>query len=242
MKIEYHDTLPSTIQYCELLDLSQVEEFTFVVARQQTAGIGQRGNHWEAAPGQNLSFSLILHPTFLPIADQFQLTKALSLGITDWLQRLLPQHCVSIKWPNDIYVGLEKICGTLTLAKISGSTFASSNSGVGVNINQTTFSDWIPNPTSLSLLTGQTYDLDALMDLLAQALQVRYEQLRADIHAPDAEYFSLLLNRGIPARYLYRGKEITATIDGVSHYGHLLLHTPEGQQLVCQLKEIKSLL
>ena len=91
MKIEKFDTLPSTNQYCELLNLSETEEFTVIVARTQTAGIGQRGNHWEAEPGKNLTFSLVLKPTWLPIADQYQLTKAVSLGIADYLMPLIKE-------------------------------------------------------------------------------------------------------------------------------------------------------
>ena len=104
MKIEKFDTLPSTNQYCELLNLSETEEFTVIVARTQTAGIGQRGNHWEAEPGKNLTFSLVLKPTWLPIADQYQLTKAVSLGIAEYLMPLIKEgdRRVRIKWPNDI--------------------------------------------------------------------------------------------------------------------------------------------
>ena len=65
MHLQTFATLPSTNQYCELLDLSQTEEFTVIRALQQTAGIGQRGNHWESEAGKNLTFSLILKPDSL---------------------------------------------------------------------------------------------------------------------------------------------------------------------------------
>ena len=122
MKIEKFDTLPSTNQYCELLNLSETEEFTVIVARTQTAGIGQRGNHWEAEPGKNLTFSLVLKPTWLPIVDQYQLTKAVSLGIADYLMPQITEgnKRVRIKWPNDIYVDNRKICGILITHRIAG--------------------------------------------------------------------------------------------------------------------------
>ena len=128
MKIEKFDTLPSTNQYCELLNLDETEEFTVIVARTQTAGIGQRGNHWEAEPGKNLTFSLVLKPKWLPIADQYQLTKAVSLGITDYLMPLIAEGHgrVRIKWPNDIYVDDKKICGILITHRIAGGQIAAS--------------------------------------------------------------------------------------------------------------------
>ena len=79
------DSLESTNKYCEALDLAEVEDFTCYWALEQTAGIGQRGNHWEAEAGRNLTFSLVLHPTFLPADRQFKLTEALSLALSDFL-------------------------------------------------------------------------------------------------------------------------------------------------------------
>lgn len=242
MHIEYHDTLPSTNQYCELLDLTQVEEFTVIAAHQQTAGIGQRGNHWTSDPGENLTFSIILHPTFLPIASQYQLTKAISLGITDFLSPLIPSdHKVSIKWPNDIYVDHCKICGTLITNKICGATISTAIVGIGININQTAFPQWVPNPTSLSLLTNRRYQTEELLPTLVDAIQQRYLHLKDNPTSPDTAYLSQLLNLGTPARYLYQEREITATILGVNHFGHLQLRLTNGEEIVCQLKEIKTI-
>ena len=150
MKIEKFDTLPSTNQYCELLNLDETEEFTVIVARTQTAGIGQRGNHWEAKPDKNLTFSLVLKPTWLPVADQYQLTKAVSLGIADCLMPLIAEgdRRVRIKWPNDIYVDNNKICGILITHRITNGQIAASVVGIGLNVNQQTFPDWVPHLTT----------------------------------------------------------------------------------------------
>ena len=88
MTIHPFDSLESTNKYCEALDLAEVEDFTCYWALAQTAGIGQRGNHWHASPGKNLTFSLVLHPSFLPADRQFKLTEALSLALVDLLSTL----------------------------------------------------------------------------------------------------------------------------------------------------------
>jgi len=240
MKILTFDSLPSTNQYCELLDLNQYEEFTVINAIEQTAGIGQRGNHWEAAPGKNLTFSIILKPTFVPIADQFQLTKTISLGITDWLKTVVPkEHVVKIKWPNDIYVDQKKICGTLTSAKINGTQIASAISGIGININQTQFSSWIPNPISLvQLLKEETTPEDALQGVL-EAIRKRYNQLKGNLEAPDNEYLENLLHIQEKRQYIYHGRVIEAAIKGVNRFGHLELLCATGETLCCQMKEIQ---
>lgn len=244
MKIIYFDSLPSTNQYCELLDLSKVEEFAVYAALEQTAGIGQRGNHWDSEKGANLTFSLILKPSCVPIADQYQLTKTVSLGITDWLKTLLPPsltHSLSIKWPNDIYIGQKKICGTLITTKLAQGIISSAIVGIGLNINQTSFAEWVPNPTSLSLITSLHYGLTDLLPQLIDSIERRYHDLQQNLHAPDADYLQLLLNRGIEKQYEYHGQMIRATIQDVNRFGHLCLTLADGNNITCQMKEIKFL-
>lgn len=243
-KIQQFDSLASTNQYCELLNLPEVEEFTVIVARSQSAGIGQRGNHWEAEPGKNLTFSLVLKPVFLPVADQYQLTQAVSLAVADWLAPLVPQGAsrVRIKWPNDIYVDNNKICGMLITNRVTGDRLSANIVGIGLNVNQRVFPDWVPNPTSLSLLTGREWPLEELLTGLLAAIQTRYEELRREpLGSLEAPYLARLLRRGEKATYLYQSQTIEATITGVNRFGHLQLVTPAGEQLSCQMKEIQFL-
>ena len=241
----YHifDSLESTNKYCELLDLDEVEEFAVVCAREQTAGIGQRGNHWESEPGLNLTFSIVLHPRFLAAAKQFGLTQALSLGVCDWLRLHLATIAAEplIKWPNDIYVDGRKICGMLTSVHLSGDRVASAVCGIGLNINQTRFPDWIPNPVSLVMLTGHSLPLREALEGLTECIQRRYEQLRTDATTIDACYHGLLYRRGLPTLFLHHGRTLRATIEGVNAYGHLQLLSDDGTHLSCQLKELQFL-
>lgn len=242
MIIETFDSLPSTNKYCELLDLSQTEEFSVIYARQQTAGIGQRGNCWNSQPDKNLTFSLILKPTFLPAAEQYMLTKVVSLGITDCLQSLIPGgNIIKIKWPNDIYINDHKVCGILISNKLSRTQLSASIVGIGLNVNQTEFPSWVPNPISLKQITGEELSLRPLLENIVQAIQTRYRQLPTNPAILDQEYLSRLLRLHQPARYLCHGEAITATIQGVNQYGHLLLTTSEGRPLTCQLKELTFL-
>ena len=241
MKIVKLDSTESTNRYCEALDLAEVEDFTCYWALEQTAGIGQRGNHWEAEPGKNLTFSLVLHPTFLPADRQFKLTEALSLALVDSFSPFTFHLSPSVKWPNDIYVGKRKICGTLVSTRLQGSQIAAAVCGIGLNANQTVFPDWVPNPTSLALLTGKEYELEPLLKKLLACIEKRYNDLKAG-QDPEQEYLARLLNINVPARYIYNEKEITATLTGVEPHGHLLLTASDGRHLSCGMKEISFLL
>lgn len=237
MKIEKFDSLESTNKYCEALDLAEVGDFTYFWALAQTDGIGQRGNHWASAPRKNLTFSLVLHPTFLAASRQFQLTEALSLALVDFLSIFHFPSTISIKWPNDILVDGRKICGMLVSTRLQGSRLASAVCGIGLNVNQTEFPSWVPNPTSLALLTGKTYDLELMLHQLLDCIEQRYRDLQAD-HNQKEEYLAHLLNLGVAARYLHNGVETTATITGVDPYGRLLLTADDGRVLCCGMKEI----
>ena len=83
-----------------------------VVASYQTAGKGCGTNSWESERGKNLTFSLLIHPEGMPANRQFHITEAVSVALCELLEGYI-YNKVEIKWPNDIYVGDQKICGVL---------------------------------------------------------------------------------------------------------------------------------
>ena len=170
---ECHSTNSLALQHCQ--QTQTPAEGTIIITSNQTAGRGQRGSTWSSEPGKNLTFSMILKPTFLSIPDQFFLNIFVSLGIYDYIKNVSNLN-VSIKWPNDIYIGSKKICGVLIENQIQGQWFTHSVIGVGLNINQQAFE--LPTPTSLSLETGQEFDLNEELEKLLKVLEARYLQLR----------------------------------------------------------------
>src|SRR5580698_3487655 len=109
------DKVNSTNSFAiELIKESPQHEGCVIWAKEQLAGRGQRGAAWVSEPNANLTFSIILKPQFLPITEQFQLTKAVALGIAGFVSHCLEDYVhVKIKWPNDIYVKNCKIAGIL---------------------------------------------------------------------------------------------------------------------------------
>ena len=253
--IRWFDTLESTNNYCKLLGPRSVGEFTVICARRQTAGIGQQGNVWVSEPGKNLTFSLILKPTFLAAEDQYNLTMALALAVAETLEQQLsaPHSPLSafrfplsaqIKWPNDIYIGDRKVCGILVTNQLSGGHIASSICGIGLNVNQMQFPDWVPNPTSLLLESpsGQNpFDLDAVLGAVLDNILRRYSQLRqpSEFGTLRADYLRRLYRLGVEADYIHDGQPLRATITGIDRYGHLQLTTASGTHLSCAMKEIR---
>ena len=146
MRIKWFEELDSTSS--ELLrHIGDYDNLSVVAAVNQTAGRGQRGNRWISAPGDNLTFSLLLRPEALPAREVMALTCYATLVVRDALRAEgVP---AVIKWPNDIYVGKRKICGMLVENGLEGADIAWSVIGIGINLNQTVFPGGVQNPTSL---------------------------------------------------------------------------------------------
>ena len=92
-------------------NINLLEPWTVIEAYSQTAGRGQKGNSWEAAPGMNATFSMLISRPRVSVKEQFYISEAVSLAIVDTLEQYATGF--SIKWPNDIYHGDNKICGIL---------------------------------------------------------------------------------------------------------------------------------
>jgi BirA family biotin operon repressor/biotin-[acetyl-CoA-carboxylase] ligase len=233
------DEIPSTNDYVkDLFKCFMLVESAAVVADFQTSGKGQDGNGWESERGKNVLMSIVYYPDFLEVARQFFFSMTVSLGIIDCLKKVLPEHEIFIKWPNDIYVGDEKIGGILIYNEIMGDHYEYAVAGIGINVNQKSFSKDIPNPISLASLTGKEHEIPELVRQLISCLDDRYEQLRRlDLEKIRSEYYSNLLGFEEERQYEHKGQIIEASISGVNDFGHLQLESGSGK-IECDLKEI----
>lgn len=226
--INYLPTCQSTNDIAaHLIATDSVLDGTVVITGNQTAGRGQRGNQWEAQPGQNLTFSVILQPTFLQAADQFWLNIAISLGISDWLATYVGDR-LKIKWPNDLYVQQRKIGGILIENTLYGYTIAWSVVGIGLNINQTRFQT--PTATSLTNETPNDDDfvLPELLPTLLESLERRYFALRTGQRdVLKTNYLQLLFRYQEKSEFLANGERIRGTIIGVEETGRLAIQVGE---------------
>ena len=134
--------------------ISEIDNLSVVSALEQTKGRGQRGNTWLSLAGENLTFSLIVKDFRIKSNEQSAISQATALSLT----KLLGRYGIEarIKWPNDIYTGDNKICGILIENSLKGMEIDWSIIGIGLNVNQTSFPEHLPNPTSMRLCTGNS--------------------------------------------------------------------------------------
>jgi len=213
---------------------------TVVMALNQTEGRGQQTNTWESESGKNLTISLILRPDFILAQDQFQVSMIISLGVSDYLRAYTED--VSVKWPNDIYIGDKKIAGILIEQAIMGAYLSHSVCGIGLNINQSKFISDAPNPISLNILTKKEYNLeDELLKLLA-AIEKRYFQLFNDGgEIIEQDYLKSLY--WINEVHSFKDEEGTFSgkIIGISEFGQLQIEDEQKKIRTYNFKEVSFL-
>lgn len=225
----------------ELLLKEKLSEGTVVIARNQTAGKGQRGNSWESEEGKNLTFSVVLYPKFIPITEQFILSKIVSLAVKQTLSKYT--NNITIKWPNDIYWNEKKICGILIENSLSENKIESCVIGIGININQTAFVSDAPNPTSLKQITGKEFELESILIDIRDSILSYYDEMRqGGAEQITKDYINSLFRK--EGYHLYNdGKEdFEAKIKDIQSTGHLVLETKDGDERIFVFKEVKYII
>ena len=236
----YHiDTTTSTN---DLARDSQYGHMDIIWAEHQTAGRGQRGHTWHSTEGVNITFSVVLKPTFLPIMEQFLLSEIVALALVDTLA-YYGVDC-RIKWTNDIYAGDNKIAGVLIEHSLSGDTLARTIAGIGLNINQREFPEDIPNPTSMFLERGELFDRAEVLNRFASHLKSLYAELeRGEKRGIEQRYIATMYHLGEEHTYAYAsGEQFRATIRGVRPSGHLCLEYKDGTIGEYAFKEVEFVL
>jgi BirA family biotin operon repressor/biotin-[acetyl-CoA-carboxylase] ligase len=235
----FFENLPSTnIQTSDILRKNNLQEGTIIYTNYQSAGKGYSGNSWESEKDKNLLISIVLFPSFMKPEDQFYISMTISLGICDFLLRFIP-GC-SIKWPNDIYVNNDKIAGILIENSVSGNKIEFTIAGIGVNINQEKFLSNAPNPVSLCLLSGISYDLPACMNKLVTDLDKRYKQLiTGNSSEIKKEYVSKLYRLNEWSKFIDIRGNFTGRILTVGEYGRIKIEKQNREINEYSFKEIE---
>ena len=235
----------STNNYC-LQTLSRQPadhdaRMTVVTAEYQTAGKGQGTNSWESERGQNLLFSLLCHPLWVPVSLQFILSEAVAVALYDVLSELTGD--IAIKWPNDIYWRDKKICGILIENRLGGGHIKDCVIGVGLNVNQRAFASDAPNPVSLYQILGCETSRQPLLERIVKRFDHYYRAIEdGDYGLVAGSYMSALYRaKGF---FLYRDDDglFEAALVEVEDDGRLILRDREGQIRGYAFKEVEFII
>ena len=99
----------------DLMQATNVADGTVLLADEQLSGKGRLGRTWTAPAGSQVIFSLLLLPESLDHLGTLPL--AAGLAVTDSIEGTV------LKWPNDVHIDGNKLCGILAEAGPVGQAF-----------------------------------------------------------------------------------------------------------------------
>jgi BirA family biotin operon repressor/biotin-[acetyl-CoA-carboxylase] ligase len=224
IRIEYHDTLPSTQPVAVQLAEQGAPEGTVVIAGRQTAGIGRQGHSWHSEPGTGLYCSLVTYPPIDP-ATRPVLTLALGLATAEAITHTAHVD-PDLRWPNDIIVKDKKAAGILV--QLAGQAAVA---GIGINVNNESFPPDIDNlATSLRLATGRAQDSTGLLIALLLAAAKYSRILREQGKHAIIESFTRVSTyaQGKHVEVDMGDRTIRGITAGLDDYGFLRVRKPDG--------------
>lgn len=177
------------------------------LADAQTRGRGRSGHSWHSPPGENLYLSVLLRPNIPPLALP-PLTLVVGVCVARVVDHALQTSGgARIKWPNDVYVGEDKLAGILVETSLRGSSVAAVIVGVGINVHTMVFPAEL-RATSLRRLGATNLERSQLaarfLSELGHAVRLYEQQRLAPFHAE------------LEARDMLRGRWLeVAGVEGV---------------------------
>ena len=218
----WHDSLPSTQDEAHRLAASGAEHGAAVAACLQTGGRGTRGRAWVSGSG-GLWLSVVCRPGGSGAGTEV-VGLRVGLALAVLLERLLsPPHRVTLKWPNDLYLGDKKLGGILAEARWQGDVMGWMVVGVGINLQNEIPRELGPTATRLA-------DVGASADAASLAAPV----VRAVAEATrDAAPLSAEEVAAFESRDWLRGRAISlpepGIAEGITAHGRLRVRGAQGK-------------
>lgn len=235
------DAIDSTNDYLKQLSKEKVlENYTTVMANEQTGGKGQMGAKWHSERSKNLLMSVLIKDLPLDLISVFDLNAAVALAAVNTLSMsCYPKG--KIKWPNDIMAENKKVGGILVENSFKPNGTFNAIIGFGLNLNQTNF-EHLPNASSIISITGKKLDPEAMAKLYVKMLKNQILLLPEKTNHLWSGYNSLLYKRAKAVAFEdNNGNRFMAIVKKVTTDGKLALLQNDDKMHQYEVKEIKML-
>lgn len=206
-----------------------------VLANRQTRGRGRFHRHW-FSDDDSLVASLLVC-TRVPDFPRPSLLVHLA-GLA--LSRAVEQTsgvATQIRWPNDITVGDRKLAGILCEGRSSAVAV-----GIGLNLNQQSLPEDLPDAVSLRMVTGREWDRFYLLENFLREMQAGIEQAGGDDSArvlADIKQRSSIMHRRVEVRTLLR--RYVGTVVDLDPEGRIVLRADSGRLAVLGAGDVRRL-
>lgn len=195
--------------------MDRLESFSLVFSHHQTKGKGRITRFWYDDRNSITASTLIKdvkgevkHLSLIASYAVFKALKELDLDVT-------------IKWPNDIYVGDKKICGILIETIITDRIDAII--GFGINTNTKAFPENAGNPTSVYLEKNIEVDNVELAKKVAEYIKDTYLNVDFKEIVKLNKENAYLMNKKVKLNYY--GDGIIGRVIDLDESGNIILDT-----------------
>jgi BirA family biotin operon repressor/biotin-[acetyl-CoA-carboxylase] ligase len=216
-RIDFHRTVDSTQDVARALAELGVDEWSVVVANEQTAGRGQHGRSWRDRQGRSLLISIILRPSDPAAMSLIPVRTALAIA-----EAIEPSaERIAIKWPNDLILDDRKLGGILVEAQTRGNDLVAIV-GIGLNVLD---APRIPDdptaltPVALTMLDPGVDRLETLVSILTTLRRSRFLSSHPTLEPAEIAAFE--------SRDWLRGRRLVEPLAGIARgidmSGHLVV-------------------
>jgi BirA family biotin operon repressor/biotin-[acetyl-CoA-carboxylase] ligase len=193
-------------------------------AEYQSEGRGRHGRQWSAPARSQLSVSVGVDATGVPVESWGWLPLATGVAVVDAVAEVTGVR-VGLKWPNDVLVGPDggKLAGILSEVASPAPVIV-----VGLGLNATMTADEAPDAraTSLTQLGAATVDRNPLARVLLRHLAARIDAWRRGDSALAGDYLSRSVTVGTRVRAIMPGDHtVVGVAEAIDELGRLVIDT-----------------
>lgn len=225
LKLIFVDETESTNTLAKELVKSQSDTLPFVVvAGHQSAGRGQQSNSWWSDEG-SLTFSIAVQgSSHLP--PNLMALHVANL-VANSIESKLESIEMSLKWPNDLFVGRRK-CGGILIESIQVQQTRVAIIGIGINVNcdlsQAT-SEVRELATSLNEHCSHSIDTNTLLSSICNKIESELASADAACGQIVSDFLqrSLLTKGSLTKIQLRDGQIAEGKFDGIGKDGELII-------------------
>lgn len=195
---------------------------TVIIAEEQTAGKGRRGNSFYSPAKTGLYMSVVLRTgEFSSDTDMY--TICAGCGVCGAVERLTEKKPL-IKWVNDIYLDGRKICGILSeaTADIEIGCIDSIVIGIGINLITDDF------PAEIQEKAGALRESLPRSQVAAAVIEELFRCLNRSREENIEDYKRRSLVLGKEVGFVKNGREYTGRAIDIDSSGRLAVNTSEG--------------
>lgn len=205
---------------------------TVMLAEKQTAGRGRKDRVWYSAPEMNLTFSILLTKDKILFENLNLINFASSLAVSLSIENLF-QLKTELKWPNDVLIESKKTSGILLESISQGSKINRVVTGIGINVNQTTFQGTFNfPPTSVRNELGRIVEREKLLAEVLNQFEVILERSKSKKQEVMDDWKSRCRMIGERISVIEKDSEKFGIFEDLDENGFMILKTRDGLEKI----------